>query len=145
MALIVHTTPARGYEGYINDMRNLYERTNDEIAKYASTTNSREVLRFQEVMIAKRDFFNTVAALSGIVQYARDQRDDQGYDIVVEHNATMTNLEAAIDFVANNFPASTYLSFDANDNPVYADLSPAQLSGLVTLLQAFVGGITIES
>lgn len=145
MALIVHYTPAEAYADYMRDMRGFHRTMQERIVEYQSATNSREILRHQAQMIAKRNFFNSVKEIPGIIPYAKAQRDDDKYEIVTEHTTVMANLEACIDFVAKNFPTATYLSFDANDNPVYMSFTPEQLAGLRQLMQTFVDSVSVES
>lgn len=90
--------------------------------------------------------FTLAAAMSGIGQYAKDQKNSQGLDVVAEFNAVTTAVQAAADWVLNTFPQSGgYLqatTLEAGDATVQQrQFSPAQTAGLRTALQGIVDAI----
>lgn len=90
--------------------------------------------------------FDTLAAIPGLAQYARDQADDQAYDVVAEYNAMRAAAVSVRDWIINNFPVSGngYIekdTIDANGNVSVRQFTPAQTAGLVTELNALVATI----
>ena len=51
--------------------------------------------------------FNELDAQPGIVQFARDQKSDQAYDIGAEFNAMIANITSVRDWLNTNLPLSS--------------------------------------
>lgn len=61
----------------------------------------------QQIMLNMKssiEIFDTVSGTAGMAQYARDQQDDQAYDVVAEFLAMRTAAVVVRDWVINNFP-----------------------------------------
>ena len=52
------------------------------------------------------DSLDLLAATPGLVQFARDQKNDQGLDILVEYNAVKTGMQSVVDWLLANFPTN---------------------------------------
>jgi len=90
--------------------------------------------------------FAEVASIAGIVQYARDQFDDQLYDIVADFTRMRAASAAAITGIESAFPKSGgYLlkeSFvPSTSGTAVRSFTPAQTEGVRTTLDAVIASI----
>ncbi len=84
-----------------------------------------------------------LADLPGMAQYARDQLNAQGYDIVAEYNTMKTALLAVRSWIAAGLQATGTFGADATTcAPTAASYTPAQLAPLRTLLAAAYNSIS---
>lgn len=87
------------------------------------------------------------AATPGLTQYARDQENDQAYDVVAEYNAMNTAMVNARDSLISMFPTQggsgylLYQTMDAQGRITTRSFTSAQLVGAVTLLTSVIGTI----
>jgi len=85
------------------------------------------------------------ASLSGIAQYARDQEDDQNYDVVGAFTAMTAAIDAYIAELVNVLPTANGFIQARTLNPdgtiTVRQIPPAALTTLVSLLNAIVASI----
>jgi hypothetical protein len=91
------------------------------------------------------DLWNTTTSMPGMAQYARDQADDQAYDVVAEFN-TMRNAAITVrDWIINNFPSAGGFiqkdTYEADGSITVRQFTPAQTAGLRTVLDSLVNAI----
>lgn len=100
-----------------------------------------EAIKAQEHM----DALTAAAATPGIVQYAKDQKNDQGLDVVTEFNAVRDALEAVKDWIVATFPLSGGFllreSWDLQTGTVDRTFSTGATAPLVILLDALIATI----
>jgi len=72
--------------------------------QFLSDTNADVVLATFNDLKRYRDEFLSYRDIPGIAQYARDQENDQTYDVVTEFNAMITAIEAVITNIYSSFP-----------------------------------------
>jgi len=72
----------------------------------AGDTSAEVTLAIRDDLINADSVFADVAAISGIAQYAKDQFDDQEYDVVADFTAMRTAIAAAIAAIESAFPSS---------------------------------------
>ena len=92
--------------------------------------------------------WDEASSLPGMVQWARDQEDDQSYDVVAEFLAMRTAAVAVSQWVFDNFPkgAGGYLEKDfylPNFTINGRNFTPAQTVDLQDLLQVLIDAITV--
>lgn len=81
--------------------------------------------------------------VGGIQQYARDQLDDQTYDVVARFAEVRLELGTLIAWIVANYPTSptgfllTY-TFEANGMQISPDFIAADLTGFRTQAQLFI-------
>ncbi len=102
----------------------------------------------QQVMGRMRDAidrWDSAAGLPGMQQYARDQEDDQTYDVVAEFLAMRGAAANCRDWVVNNFPTSGGFiqkdTYEADGNitvRVFSSVETAALQTLLTTLAATI-------
>lgn len=108
-----------------------------------SANGVREV--YQKCVTAKAQFA-TAAALPGMQQYAKDQFNDQTYDVGAAFTAMQNAIQAVIDWITANYPvdATGYLlteKFGAGGFAVRS-FTPAQTAGLQTVLNNLAATIS---
>lgn len=87
------------------------------------------------------------AATPGIVQYAKDQVNDQAYDVVAEFNAMMTAMQNTLASLIAMFPKDgggflLYQKLNANGSFTNRTFTAAQLAPVVTLIDAVIATIS---
>ncbi len=70
----------------------------------AGPVDRHRLVRIMGLMDSSIILFNQIAAIPGIEQYARDQKDDQGLDVVVEYTAMVVEITALRDEIFTSFP-----------------------------------------
>ena len=73
-------------------------------ALLAGNVSANAVIQIMTNLKSSVEVWDTVSALPGIAQYARDQEDDQTYDVVAEFLAMRNAAVACVDWVFDNFP-----------------------------------------
>lgn len=86
-----------------------------------------------------------VASTPGLDQYARDQRDDQTYDVVLEYTTAKAAIDAAAQWVRDNLPVNAsgrpdLLVWSGNDWG-WRSFTTIQTAALVVLLDAITAAI----
>jgi hypothetical protein len=87
----------------------------------------------------------TLAATPGIVAYAKDQEDDQTYDVVAEFNTMTATITSALGWLDANVPTNVTAKAPADwDGGVIIsnEFTPAQTSVLRTRLTAVINTIS---
>lgn len=89
--------------------------------------------------------FSDFSSVPGIAQYAKDQQDDQAYNVVGEFNAMVTAVVSARDWIVVNMPDDgTYLlghTIELDGSVTPRPFTSGQLSGLVTELDAVIATV----
>lgn len=85
-------------------------------------------------------------SVPGIGAFAQAQKGNENLDVVAEFNAIIANIEAATAWIATNFPkdGDGYLLAQTwgATGPVDRQFAPAATSGLRTILQSIIDGIS---
>lgn len=114
--------------------------------QFQSATNRDVVLATSNDLRGWRGELAEAAAVPGIGQYAKDQENDQAYDVVAEFNALTSAIDEVVSFIVAAFPASVNgaieeKSLNPDGSTSYLTFTAAQLGGLVTLLDAVIAAI----
>lgn len=119
--------------------------TSHNNALAAGNVSANLVQQIMGQMKGSIEIFDVVSATSGMQQYARDQQDDQAYDVVAEFLAMRNASVAVRDWVINNFPTvggfiqkDTYETDGSITVRVFTSIETA---GLQTVLTTLVGTI----
>jgi len=111
----------------------------------AGTVSANAVIQIMTNLKSSIETWDTVSSLPGIAQYAKDQEDDQAYDVVVEFLAMRNEAVAARDWVINNFPESGGFiqkdTLEVDGSITVRQFTPAQTVGLQTALNDLVAAI----
>lgn len=114
----------------------------------ALAANDQPASRITDLYEALRETRNQLAAMSGVsglTQYARDQKANQALDVVQEFQTLMAQIDACTQWIATNLPkdANGYLLIRklGDDYLVDRQFTPAQTSGLRSVLQNIVDAI----
>ena len=95
---------------------------------------------FYRSLQARRADMTARAATPGLAAYAKDQENDQSYDVVAEFNVMRAAIVATEDWIVINMPATIAVSSSTSDI-VLADFSPGAMAGLRTQLDALIAAI----
>jgi len=114
-------------------------------ALIAGNVSANAVIQIMSNLKSSIEVWDTVSALSGIAQFARDQEDDQTYNVVAEFSSMRTEAVAARDWVINNFPESGGFiqkdTLEVDGAITVRVFTPAQTVGLQTALADLVAAI----
>lgn len=86
---------ARALKTYVQGVRN---------ASAAGPISGNVIVEVYLRLVADKARFDAIAAVPGIAQYARDQYDDPGYDIVAEFTAMTSAITSVGTWINGNFP-----------------------------------------
>ena len=143
---IATQSPTHAYEALKVQARQVLLLANNCVATFSATTDVDRILGFYYGFIFHRDEMNTLRQIPGVVQHAKDEENDQTYDVVVEYNAMSAAIDAFTTEVATTLPddASNYIlgwKLGATEKDPRTFTSGA-LSTLSTLAQAIADSIT---
>lgn len=111
--------------------------SNRSAAMAAGNVGSDLILALRQNLVNDKAFLQSKSSVNGIVQYAKDQYDDQTYDVTAEYTAAVAALDAVIANIDATFPWSTFQT----DFDTYQQFTPAQtatLRGLLDTLDAAI-------
>lgn len=118
------------------------------IAQFASTTNRDQVLTLAVNLREWRLALAAAASVPGVLQYAKDQYDDQDYNIGSEFTAMLDAIDDVIAAIHAGFPVDN-TGGEVKERVLNADgsitmrtFTPAQLASIVTFLQTLTGTIS---
>jgi len=114
---------------------------------FTTGASSEEVFAAQKILRNLNVSLTEASAVPGIAAYAIDQENDAGYDVVAEFTAMMAAIDNAIATITAGFPkdASNFLlshTFAPDGTLVARNFTPAQLTAVVTAVQAVIDSIT---
>ncbi len=102
----------------------------------------------QQVMVRMKtaiEQWDSVSGLPGMQQYAKDQEDDQSYDVVAAFLAMRTAAVNCRDWVINNFPSSGGFiqkdTYDVDGAITVRTFTPVETATLQALLTTLAGEI----
>lgn len=88
--------------------------------------------------------FANLQTTPGLAQYAKDQENDQAYDVAAEFTAMRNTISAATAWMDTNVPTDVTAKTPSQwgDDTLISDaFTPAQTSGLRTALSAVISAI----
>lgn len=137
--------PEVGYRQARGVAANLKNYVINRSTQFQSETNRDVVLvTMQDIRRAKVDL-QQAASVPGIVQYSRDQEDDNTYDLVSEFTALISLIDAAIDNVTATFPTQNGFLLEKKFAPdgtyTFGAFTGAQLASLRTALNAIAAAV----
>ncbi len=115
-------------------------------ALLAGAVSANAVIQIMTNLKSSIEVWDSVSSLPGITQYAKDQEDDQAYNVVAEFTTMRTEAVAARDWVITNFPKSTgnFIEKDTLELDgaiTVRQFTPAQTTGLQTALADLIAAI----
>ena len=72
-----------------------------------TATKSVDILGIADSIANFVSELNTIKSTPGLAEYAKDQENDQSYDVVAEFNALVASLDAVISTVKSTFPVDS--------------------------------------
>lgn len=112
----------------------------------AGPVSANQVIDFYLNLIAADTTFAAVAAIPGMVAYARDQEDDPTYDVAAEFTAMRSQVQACRDWIIANFPtgAGSRILKDqlTTTGIVVRTFATAELAGLRTQIDLLTATIS---
>jgi hypothetical protein len=111
----------------------------------AGSVTRKAVLDYANSLADSLAAFDGFTAIPGIGVFAKEQTNNQNFDIAAEYSAMRTQLIATQDWIVSNFPATTgelrVYTFDVNKR--YADvlLTAPQLSSFKTQLNSLIATV----
>lgn len=111
------------------------------IAQFASTTNRDQVLTLAMNLREWRAALAAAASVPGVAAFARNEYDDQIYDVAGSFTAMLSAIDSVINGIFTAFPVGAggevrERVLNADGSITMRTFTAAQLVGLVTLLQA---------
>jgi hypothetical protein len=147
MAFIATTrTPDEAYVKIKGLMHQIKLAADRKAAQFGSGGLSNEVLEVLDSLVTARNELDSVEAIPGIVQYARDVENDQSYNVGAEFTSVKNAVQAAIDEIVATYPVSANgyveeFNIGLDGARVYRLFTAQQLSGVVTALQSISASI----
>ena len=117
-------------------------------ALLAGNVSANAVIQIMTNLKSSVEVWDTVSSLPGMAQYAKDQEDDQTYNVVAEFLAMRSAAVSCIDWVFDNFPKDNnqpnYIIKDileTDGSITVRTFSTAQTVGLQTALAALIATV----
>lgn len=140
-------SPDEAYREIKRIARRVDEVAAEAIAALAGDVNADQIIGWAYRLRSRDNQISAVLAavdVPDLIQYARDQEDDQTYDVQAEFNAMSTQIGEVMSWVQTNFPANGGFllshSFGA-EGLVPRIFAPASTAGLLTEIQALDASI----
>ncbi len=138
--------PQRGYDNAKALALRLQNHASVWKSEVDGGTSADRLLQLLQSLSGYRDELNAIKAIPGIVAYAKDQEDDQAYDVAGEFNALKQLVEDAALWIRDNMPGYpndlTVLQLNVQGERVWDTFTGAQLAGLSTDLQQIIDGVS---
>lgn len=90
---------------------------------------------------------DTLKEIPGLADYAKQQEDDPNYDVVVEFNNLITQIQSAMGWINDHVPSTVSLKTPAdwggpNETVIVDTFTPTQTSDLRTALESVIQAIS---
>jgi hypothetical protein len=125
-------------------MKNQQQNVRNQMA--AGNVPSTTIIDIYIRLRIERAAFTAAAAVPGLVQYARDQKNNQSLNVVTEFNAMIAAIDAVTNWISTNFPKDgggfILAATLGPEGPVYRQFTPAQTAGLRTALDALIATVS---
>lgn len=147
MTLVIESRLEALYDQFQQNVRRFRQHiVTDQATMAAGAINSDRIVNLDLMLGRDRDRFNAFVAIPGIVQYVKDERDDQLYDVSVEVASLATAIGEAITEIETSFPESggykLYLQL-SNGVAVLRSFPTGGTATLRTKLQAIIDLIQV--
>lgn len=115
-------------------------------ASAAGPVQSGQIISVYQSLRQDRAALVTASSTPGLAQYAKDQKNNQGLDIVAEFNAMISAIDTATAWIDANFPkdpgtGSLLERTLSSEGPVERTFTTAQLAGFRTQLDSVIATI----
>ena len=118
---------------------------NQSLGMMSGSKSGEQLLTYLEGLREAKALFDQWKTAPGLAQYAKDQFDDQAFDIVAEFNTMLAALQDVLDDIVTTFPASGgYIQreqLDAQGNITDRSFTSGQLTAMRVKIQAFIDTI----
>lgn len=130
-------------------LRNTLVSRNAEMA--SGNVSADTILGIYRRLRSEHARITEVAAIPGMVQFAKDQNNDPNYDIVAEGQTLLGLIDTAADWIVTNMPTVDVNGTDylvlltlaaEADDVTWRTFTPAQTATLRTYLTAIINGIS---
>lgn len=100
------------------------------------------ILALLDNLLSQQTMLDNLSTAPGLVEYAKDQENDQNYDVVVEYAALTQAISGVISEITTTFPSATFLTLNPDGTRTFQTHTPAQTAPLRTALDAVSSAIT---
>jgi len=139
--------PQAAYTSIRGQLLRLKQYLNAQSSQMGATGyNSDRLMDLVQTLAETTAAMTTAAATPGIVQYARDQEDDQSYNVAAEFTSLQALIDAAIVTITNAIPKSNpgdYLALYtlSGTNQVARTFTVGQMAAIKTELDGIIASI----
>ena len=134
--------PARAYESAKAEALKLQNLCN-QISSALGSDISAETLPVWLVNLQRfRTRLNDVRSVTGIAQYAKDQEDDQAYDVAAEFNSLISLVDAAITEIQATNTNALISTWSVSSGLIWNTFTPAQTAALKADIDAIVAQVS---
>ena len=150
MAFLTGQTAQEAFTDAKNIANGVKSAAQQHIAQFASTTNRDQVLALAVNLREWRIRLAAASQVPGVVQHARDQYDNQTYDVAAEFTAMLDAIDDVITGIVTAFPVAPSGGevrekvLNADGSITMRTFTSAQLASLVTLLQTLDAAISFS-
>ena len=114
-------------------------------ALIADVVSANAVEQIMNNLKSSIEIWDSVSSLPGMAQFAKDQENNQNYDVVAEFTAMRSKAAACADWVRDNFPKSGGFiqkqTYEADWSITVRQFTPGQTTGLQTALADLIAAI----
>ncbi len=144
MALLAsNQLPENGYRAAKETALRIKNYLQGRVIQFSSPTNADVVISTYRDILRWKAVLDATKAIPGIVQYAKDQENDQNYDVVAEFTALLSSITAFADLIESIYPVdgAGYL-LDRKLNGSIRELTANQLRSLIAPMNTVINSIS---
>ena len=144
---IATQSPTHAYEALKQEARQVLAVANNAVTEFAAGADIDRILGVHYALRFHRGEMNRLRQIPGVVQHAKDEENDQAYDVVAEYQAMSDAIDAFTTEVETSLPddADNYVlgwKLGNGTEKVPRNFSAGALATLSTLAQAVADSIT---
>jgi len=138
--------PSKAYDDAKRIAVQVQSFASNRATSWAGGADASQILSAADNLKSFRDRLNDVKSTPGIAAYARDQEDDQAYDVAAEFSALLAAVDAAITQIVNDMPkdGSGYIlvyQINADGSLAPRSFGAGGLSSVIAALNAIVAAV----
>lgn len=148
MAFMAAVTTQEAYTIVLRELRRAKATASARSAEISGgNVSARVLVNVMDAFVGHSAAISEAVSAPGIEQYARDQHNDQAYDVVAEANAARIAIDAVPAWLLTNLPTNSSgrpdLHVWAGSTLGWRTFTPAQTGPLVALLGVVDAAIAV--
>lgn len=135
--------PENGYRAAKETALRIKNYLQRRVIEFGEPTNADVVVSTYRDMMRWKADLTAIRLVPGIAQYAKDQEDDQSYDVAAEFTSMLDSITALTDSIESIYPKDgTGYLLDRKLDGSFREFTVNQLSSLITPMNTVINNIS---